>query len=146
VSASASSSANKPASLKRFTVARTAQPSGVTGIAVKARPILSSDPFGAERFERSRAKTPQGYTRAFNSISRELVGLPLTRKQQDEIRAQRPKLRPEEVDKNSYRHPAVRERAPRDMPKTSPSKPTWALPLLCGTFRPRKNTLDVNTP
>ena len=146
MSASASSSANKPASLKRFTVARTAQPSGVTGIAVKARPIPSSDPFGAERFERSRAKTPQGYTRAFNSISRELAGLPLTRKQQDEIRAQRPKLRPEEVDKNSYRHPAVRERAPRDMPKTSPSKPAWALPLLCGTFRPRKNTLDVNTP
>ncbi len=94
VSASASSSANKPASLQGFTVARPAQPAGVTGIAAKARPIPSSDPFGAERFERSRAKTPQGYTRAFNSVSRELIGLPLTRKQQDEIRAQRPKLKP----------------------------------------------------
>jgi hypothetical protein len=108
VFASASSSANKPASLLGFTVARPAQPAGVTGIAAKARPIPSSDPFGAERFERSRAKTPQGYTRAFNSISRELVGLPLTRKQQDEIRAQRPRLRPEEVDKNSYREMSCR--------------------------------------
>src|SRR5260221_8779259 len=52
----------------------------LTGIAAKARPIPSSDPFGVERFERSRAKTPQGYTRAFNSVSRELIGLPLTRK------------------------------------------------------------------
>ena len=123
MSASASSSANKPASLKRFTVARTAQPSGVTGIAVKARPIPSSDPFGAERFERSRAKTPQGYARAFNSVSRELIGLPLTRKQQDEIRAQRPKLKPKEIDKNIYRTPETRERAPRDMPKRR--RPGW---------------------
>jgi hypothetical protein len=60
---------------------------------------------------------------AFNSISRELVELPLTRKQQDDIRAQRPKLEPEEVDKNIYRHPAIRERAPRDMPKRR--KPGW---------------------
>src|SRR5260221_1300322 len=94
VSASASSSANKPASLQGFTVARPAQPAAVTGIAAKARPIPRSDPFGAERFERSRAKTPQGYARAFNSISRELIGLSLTRKQQDEVRAQRPKLKP----------------------------------------------------
>ena len=70
-------------------MARPAQPAEVTGIAAKARPIPSSDPFGVERFERSRAKTPQGYARAFNSVSRELIGLPLTRKQQDEIRAQR---------------------------------------------------------
>jgi hypothetical protein len=60
---------------------------------------------------------------AFNSISREFVELPLTRKQQDDIRAQRPKLEPEEVDKNIYRHPAIRERAPRDMPKRR--KPGW---------------------
>jgi hypothetical protein len=59
----------------------------------------------------------------FNSVSRKLVGFPLTREQQDEIRAQRPKLPPEEVDKNSYRHPAVRKRAPRDMPKRR--KPGW---------------------
>ncbi len=123
VSASASSSANKPASLQGFTVARPAQPAAVTGIAAKARPIPSSDPFGVERFERSRAKTPQGYARAFNSVSRELIGLPLTRKQQDEIRAQRPKLKPKEIDKNIYRTPEIRERAPRDMPKRR--RPGW---------------------
>jgi hypothetical protein len=123
VSAFASSSVNKPGSLQRFTVARPAQPAGVTGIAAKARPIPSSDPFGVERFERSRAKTPQGYARAFNSVSRELIGLPLTRKQQDEIRAQRPKLKPEEIDKNIYRTPEIRERAPRDMPARR--KPGW---------------------
>ena len=39
------------------------------------------------------------------------------RKQQDEVRAQRRKLKPEDIDKNSYRHPAVRKRAPRDMPQ-----------------------------
>ena len=50
------------------------------------------------------------------SVSRELIGLPLTRKQHDEIRPQRPKLRLEEIDKNAYRHPPVRQRAPRDMP------------------------------
>ena len=132
VSASASSSANKPASLQGFTVARPAQPAGVTGIAAKARPIPSSDPFGAERFERSRAKTPQGYTRAFNSISRELIGLPLTRKQQDEIRTQRQKLKPEEIDKNIYRTPEIRERAPRDMPARR--KPGW---VCCQFVLPR---------
>src|SRR5260221_5151299 len=84
VSASASSSANKPASLQGFTVARPAQPAGVTGIAAKARPIPTSDPTCRERLERSKARTPQGYARVFNSISRGLVGLPLTRKQQDE--------------------------------------------------------------
>jgi hypothetical protein len=52
-----------------------------------------------------------------------LIGLPLTRKQQDEIRAQRTKLKPEEIDKNAYRHPAVRERGPRDMPKRR--RPGW---------------------
>jgi len=112
-------------------VARPAQPAGVTGIAAKARPIPSSDPFGAERFERSRAKTPQGYTRAFNSVSRELIGLPLTRKQQDEIRAQRPKLKPEEIDKNIYRTPEIRERAPRE-PKRR--KPGW---VCCQIVIPR---------
>jgi hypothetical protein len=132
VSASASSSANKPASLQGFTVARPARPAGVTGIAAKARPIPSSDPFGVERFERSRAKTPQGYTRAFDSISRDLIGLPLTRKQQVEIRAQRPKLKPEEIDKNIYRTPEIRERAPRDMPARR--RPGW---VCCQIVIPR---------
>jgi hypothetical protein len=83
----------------------------------------SSDPFGAKRFERSRAKTPYGYKRLFDKVSRELIGIPLTRKQRQEIRAQRPKLAASEIDKNAYRHPEVRERAPRDMPKRR--KPGW---------------------
>jgi hypothetical protein len=33
------------------------------------------------------------------------------------MRAQQQKLRPEQIDKNAYRYPVVRERAPRDMPK-----------------------------
>jgi hypothetical protein len=114
---------NTPPGLQRFRVAMPTQPAGTTRIAAKAQAVASSDPFGAKRFEQTKARTPQGYARVFNSISRESVGLPLTRKQQDEIRAQRPKLRPEEVDKNSYRHPAVRERTPRDMPKRR--KPGW---------------------
>jgi len=77
----------------------------------------------AKRFERSRAKTPYGYKRLFNKVSRELIGIPPTRKQRREIRAQRPKLAASEIDKNAYRHPAVRERAPRDMPKRR--KPGW---------------------
>ena len=39
------------------------------------------------------------------------------RKQQDEVRAQRRKLKPEDIDKNCYRYPAVRKRAPRDVPQ-----------------------------
>jgi hypothetical protein len=77
----------------------------------------SNDPFGAKRFERSRAKTPYGYKRLFDKVSRELLGVPLTRQQQREMRAQRQKLRPEQIDKNACRHPLTRERAPRDMPK-----------------------------
>jgi hypothetical protein len=110
------SAPNTPPGLWRFTVAAPARTARATGTAAKAQPISRIDPLGAERFERSKAKTPAGYARVFNSVSRELIGLPLTRKQQDEIRAQRPKLKPEEIDKNSYRHPAVRECAPRDMP------------------------------
>ena len=41
-----------------------------------------------------------------------------------EIRNREPKLKPEEVDRNAYRHPAVRTRAPRDMPKRR--APGWA--------------------
>jgi hypothetical protein len=70
-----------------------------------------------------KAKTLAGYARVANSVLRGLIGLPLTRTQQDEIRAQRPKLRPEEIDANAYRHPAVRERAPRDTAKRR--RPGW---------------------
>jgi hypothetical protein len=91
-----------------------------------------SDPFGAKRFDRSRAKTPYGYKRLFDKVSRELIGIPLTRKQRREIRAQRPKLAASEIDKNAYRHPAVRERAPRDMPKRR--APGW---VTCNFVLPR---------
>jgi hypothetical protein len=36
---------------------------------------------------------------------------------QAEIRNREPKLRPEQVDRNAFRHPPVRTRCPRDMPK-----------------------------
>jgi hypothetical protein len=118
-----SSSVNKPSSLQSFSLAIPAQPAGATGIALKVLPVSNSDLFGAERFERSEAKTPRGYRRVFKTISRELIGLPLTRKQRDEIRAERPKLKAEQIDKNIYRSPESRERAPRDMPKRR--KPGW---------------------
>ena len=117
------SSASKPPSLQSFSVSKTASPAQGARAAAKTAPISDSDPFGAERFERSKAKTPQGYARVFNSVSRQLIGLPLTRKQQDEIRAQRPKLDAKEIDKNSYRHPAFRERGPRDM--RNRRRPGW---------------------
>src|SRR5258707_15086750 len=89
----------------------------LTGIAAKARPIPSSDPFGVERFERSRAKTPQGYTRAFNSVSRELIGLPLTRKNQAELGRLPPTLKTDASDQRIHRTPQTRQRAPRDIPR-----------------------------
>jgi hypothetical protein len=46
----------------------------------KAYPISATDPFGAKRFERSRAKTPYGYKRLFDKVARELIGVPLTRR------------------------------------------------------------------
>lgn len=99
----------------------------------------SSDPFGAKRFERSRAKTPYGYKRAFDKVARELVGFPLTRQQNREMRAQQPKLSPEQIDKNACRHPVVRERSPRDMPKRPASG--W---VGCNFFLPRKTVAGLS--
>jgi hypothetical protein len=76
-----------------------------------------NDRYGLQRFERSRAQTPKGFKRSANAIARDAIGIPLTRKEQAEERAQRPKLDPKEIDKNSYRAPVVRERSPRDMPR-----------------------------
>jgi len=94
----------------------------------KAYQISSSDPFGAKRLARSRAKTPAGYERLFNKVAREWGLGPLTRAEQRAIRAEtrnrEPKLKPEQVDRNAYRHPPVRERAPRDMPRRR--APGWA--------------------
>ena len=65
----------------------------------------------------SRAQTQKGYRRLPNAIAREVIGIPETRKQRAEIKAQTPKLDPSEIDKNAYRAPVTRKRAPRDMPR-----------------------------
>jgi len=59
----------------------------------------------------------QGFKRLANAITRDAIGIPLTRKQRAETKAQLPKLDPAEIDKNSYRTPIFRQRSPRDMPK-----------------------------
>jgi hypothetical protein len=48
------------------------------------------------------------------------------------MRAQQQKLRPEQIDKNAYRYPVVRERVPRDMPKRR--APGW---VACNFILPR---------
>ena len=89
----------------------------------EARPASSKDPYGLLRLERSRARTQKGFKRLANAIARDTIGIPLTRKRQAEKTAQRPKLDPKEIDKNSYRAPAARERSPRDMPRRR--SPGW---------------------
>src|SRR5215469_17671596 len=56
-------------------------------VATKATVAVSmSDPFGTRRLTRSEATTPEGYQRLANDISRAVIGVPFTRKAQDEIR------------------------------------------------------------
>jgi hypothetical protein len=62
-------------------------------------------------------KTPKGFKRPANAIARDAIGIPLTLKQRAEERAHRPKLDPNEIDKNACRAPLVRERSPCDMPR-----------------------------
>jgi hypothetical protein len=50
-----------------------------------------------------------------NAVKREALGISLTRKQQAEKRAQRPKLDLKEIDKNISRAPVIRQRSPREM-------------------------------
>ena len=94
----------------------------------KAFPGSDTDRFGVKRLERSRARTPAGYERSFNKVAREWGLGPPTRAEQRaiqaEIRNREPKLRPEQVDRNAFRHPPVRTRCPRDMPKRR--APGWA--------------------
>lgn len=92
-----------------------AQPARAVPRAAKATLASSNDPSGLQRLERSRAKTHKGFKRLANAITRDAIGIPLTRKQQGEQRP--PKLDPKEIDKNSYRAPAARQRSPRDMPR-----------------------------
>jgi hypothetical protein len=90
-----------------------AKTAGAMSNAAKATSASSNDPYGLLRFERSRAKTQKGFKRLANAITRDAIGIPLTRKQ----RSQRPKLDQKEINKNAYRTPAARKRSPRDMPR-----------------------------
>ena len=83
----------------------------------------SNDPDGLLRLNRSHAQTQKGFRRLANTIARDAIGIPLTRKQRAEERARRPKLDAKEIDKNSYRAPVARERSPRDMKNRR--KPGW---------------------
>jgi hypothetical protein len=92
-------------------------------IAAKATLASSNDPYGLLRLERSRAQTLKGFKRLANAITRDAIGIPLTRKQQGENKAQRPKLDTKEIDKNAYRTPIIRQRTPREMKNRR--KPGW---------------------
>jgi hypothetical protein len=76
--------------------------------------------------------------RLANEVLRSQIGIPLTDRQQRkakaEIREGQPKLKPEQVVKNTYRHPGptARQRCPRDMPKRRP--PGWTA---CNFILPR---------
>jgi hypothetical protein len=103
-----SSSSNDPPGLQSFAAA-------------EATLASSNDPYGLLRLERSRAQTRKGFKRLANSIARDAIGIPQTRKQKAEQRP--PKLDPKEIDKNSYRAPVARQRSPRDMPQRR--SPGW---------------------
>src|SRR5258708_3616471 len=92
-------------------------------MAAKAPLASSNDPDGLLRLERSRAQTSKGLKRLANAIIRDAIGIPLTRKQRAEIRAQGPKLDPRDIDKNIYRTPPFRQRSPKDMQNRR--KPGW---------------------
>jgi hypothetical protein len=118
-----SSSGNDPVRLQSFTAATRAKSARAKPQAAKATLASSNDPYGLLRLERSRAQTQKGLRRLANAATREAIGIPLTRKQRAEQRAQLPKLDPKEIDKNSYRAPMARERSPRDMPQRR--SPGW---------------------
>jgi hypothetical protein len=89
-------------------------------------PGSATDPHGLERLSRSRAQTPAGIERLFNKVAKEWgLGEPTraeVRASRAEARGQ--KLKPQQIDRNAYRHPVVRARPPRDMPKRR--APGWA--------------------
>jgi hypothetical protein len=91
--------------------------------AAKATLASYGDPDGLLRLERSHAQTHKGFKRLANAIARDTIGIPLTRKQRSEHRAQRAKPDPREIDKNSYRAPVIRQRSPREMKNRR--KPGW---------------------
>jgi hypothetical protein len=118
-----SPSPNGSPGMQRLTAATSAKPAGAMLKTAKAPSTSSNDPYGLRRFEQSRAKTRKGFKRLANAITRDAIGVPLTRKQRDEQRAQEPKLDPKEIDKNSYRAPVVRQRSPREMKNRR--RPGW---------------------
>lgn len=128
MSAPGSSPSSTPPGLQSLNAAESARRARAKEAMAKAFPGSNRDPFGVKRLERSQAKTPAGYERLFNKVAREWGLGPLTRAEQRAIRAEtrnrQPKLKPEQIDKNSYRHPEVRERGPRDMPRRR--APGWA--------------------
>jgi hypothetical protein len=92
----------------------------------KVHPLHPTDPFGQHRMER--VKTDISVKRLCNQLLRERgVGEPTRaelRAERAQMRDEQPKLTPQQIDRNAYRHPAVRERCPRDMPKRR--TPGWA--------------------
>jgi hypothetical protein len=108
-------------SLKSFTSVQNASRARPAEAATKAVPASVSDPLGVRRLACSKAATAAGYQRVANDISRQLVGIPFTRTEQDEIRAQRNGLAPQEIDRNAYRQSTKCSYAPRDTRKRRPA-------------------------
>jgi hypothetical protein len=128
-----------------------------TSMAAKAVPATSNDPNGLLRLQRSHAQTPRGLKRLANAITRDAIGIPLTRKQRAEMRAQQPKLDAKDIDKNSYRAPMNRQRSAREMKNRR--KPGWTdckfvlprvslegLRLLAITMAAEARQLSANEP
>jgi hypothetical protein len=125
----------------------------------KMRPLHPTDPFGLVRMEQ--VKTDIGVERLCNQLFREWgLGQPTRaelRAERAQIRNEQPKLTPQQIDRNAYRYPAVRERCPRDMPKrrapgwaaTSfvlPRKTIEGLTLLTKSVANRERTLRSEEP
>ena len=77
-------------------------------------------------------------TRSSGNWALESQPVPNLRAERRDERNQQPKLTPQEIDKNAYRRPAVRERCPRDMPKRR--APGWAA---VNFVLPRKTILGL---
>jgi len=110
-------SALRPDLNRPVRVSPRAQPADVAAKARTATP--SSDPFGTRRFTCSKATTIKGHQQLANDISRQLIGIPFTRRQEDAIRAEKKGLTPQEIDPNAYRQ-SKRRYAPRDTRKRHP--------------------------
>lgn len=101
--------------LQCFTAATRAKPAGPMVKAAKTTLASSTDPSELLRLDRSRAQTQKGFKRLANAITRDAIGIPLTRRQHAEIRREQERLDPAQIYKNIYRSPCVRQRAPREM-------------------------------